>query len=241
VGNVYDQLVTNSWFAARKNDPFIKAWHTLFTEIWKGRTNCKGVVDHPLMNTFMSVDEMLAMVLAIGLPAPSVDNKWVAEYLAQFICWCRTARLDPDSESEFKGADYWETKILTIDGREEMLPSVKSIGSFDNQRLFDLLSMRLDVADKENNPDYQAAHRMVWNILSEGSMEKVIRAKKMYPTDMLGGLWDKPENHTKDHEEGTFAGLLRYGTVHFRQKRDTIKVLPAAPVAQRLKKGVLEV
>lgn len=54
-------------------------------------------------------------------------------------------------------------------------------------------------------------------------MEKVTHAGGLLTTPALGVLWDLPENANKYGEPGTFAELLRCGSVHFEQTWRVVK------------------
>ncbi|KAL7949482.1 hypothetical protein V8C42DRAFT_311026 [Trichoderma barbatum] len=79
------------------------------------------------------------------------------------------------------------------------------------QKMFDLLSLKRDI-DPESE-EYKKAYELVWRLLSKSSMQKITPAKNMTHYVHLRTLWD--EDPGKDCEEGTFAELLRHGTVRF--------------------------
>lgn len=70
-------------------------------------------------------------------------------------------------------------------------------------------------------------------------MQKVTRAGGLTPTKALGVLWDIKENEEKDREAGTFAELMRYGSVHFRHSQGP-KYVPPVEADIIIRKGVLE-
>lgn len=84
------------------------------------------------------------------------------------------------------------------------------------QKIFDLLATRFDDPDAAR---VKAARELVWTLLSEASMQKAYHGKKMLTTPALGQLWDQSDHGDADCAEGTFASLLRYGSVHFEQTR----------------------
>ena len=75
-------------------------------------------------------------------------------------------------------------------------------------------------------------------LLTRSAMQKVVHGKNLTSSINLGVLWD--ENPGRDCEPGTFAELLRYGTVHFEQTRKTIEYVQAPAPPTTLKKGLLE-
>jgi hypothetical protein len=53
---------------------------------------------------------------------------------------------------------------------------------------------------------------------------------------------DLPENEGKDQEPGTFGELLRYGSVHLEQTRESIVYVDAVNVEEKfvIRKGLFE-
>jgi hypothetical protein len=119
----------------------------------------------------------------------------------------------------------------------EELVSAGTVVGWRGQDLFDALATRTD-ADPDSK-EYKLAYKAVWGMLTRASMEKVTHAKGMLKTPQLGSLWDMKENEGKDIEPGTFAELLRYGSLHFQQTRETISFLEL-DTGHVLKKGMYE-
>ena len=71
-------------------------------------------------------------------------------------------------------------------------------------------------------------------------MQKITHGKHLTKSPALGILWDRQENEGKDVAPGTFAELLRYGSVHFEQEREEIEYVKARKPEHRIKKGLLE-
>jgi hypothetical protein len=162
----------------------------------------------------------------------------VFEYAIQIIAWVRLTMLD-DAGDGFSGSNYWLNHIMGIDAISEAWQAEMILG-FDvgGQSKLDVLSTRLDV-DK-NSEQYKLAEKVIWQILCESSMQKISRGKNLSVSVQLGTMLDLPENSAKDHEHGTFAELLRYGTVHFRQKRSQIVTRMPEARHSPIKKGHLE-
>jgi hypothetical protein len=115
----------------------------------------------------------------------------------------------------------------------------EAIVGFSGEKIFKLLTLSRETGDKDSE-EYKEAENLVWNLLAQASMEKITHGKGLTKAVSLGILLDMPENEGKDRAPGTFAELLRYGAVHFRQKRDHIVTLEAKKAATTMKKGVLE-
>lgn len=71
-------------------------------------------------------------------------------------------------------------------------------------------------------------------------MQKITRGKGLTHDVHLGLLWDRPENEGKDNKLDTCAEMLRYGTVHMEQTRESIRRRKAERAPVTYKKGLLE-
>lgn len=255
---MYAQNIANHFVAARKGDPFIKRWyvspsgglvspdmsslanthefrHELFIHLWKGHTSHEGLLSNPLIvfGKDHNFDESRASNFHWDF---AVGPQTVMEYIAQVLAWARLCKLEEAGDG-FSCADYWLNNIMCFDVLQEDWPAEAEIG-FNAAKIFELLSMRRD-GDKESE-DYKLAEKMVWRLLASSSMQKVTHGKGLVKTLALGALLDSPENVGKDCAPGTFFELLRYGSVHFRQKRESIVLMEAKRPSTTMKKGVLE-
>ncbi|KAI1194444.1 capsular polysaccharide synthesis protein-domain-containing protein [Nemania serpens] len=233
----------NCFVAARKHNPFIKRWHEIFMHVWQGRTNSNGLAQHPLLTEiipyFMQSLDMAAEP-SLGLKV-SMDK--LIEYGMQMVCWRRVCMLE-DPEDGFSGADYWVNNIMWIDLYQELLLPFHQEGSnipaFDRaEKLFDLFSMKRDT--RSDTTQYTEAEETTWTLLTESSMLKIGTIKGMVDWVSLGTMWNMPKNLGKDSEPGTFAELLRYVPIHFRQIRKDISTLEAIKSPVTIKKRTLEI
>jgi hypothetical protein len=198
-----------------------------------------GISDHPLVSFIkqIPIGQLEGKENGVGFDfkVPMIE---VFEYAIQIIAWARLTMLG-DAGDGFSCADYWLNKIMGIDAINEAWRAETILGfNVGGQSKLDVLSTRLD-ADK-NSEGYKLAEEVVWLILCESSMQKISRGKNMSVSVQLGTMLDLPENSSKDHETGTFAELLRYGTVHFRQKRPQVVTRAPEPRPVQIKKGHLE-
>ncbi|KAH8650179.1 hypothetical protein BX600DRAFT_529397 [Xylariales sp. PMI_506] len=233
---MYGLHIANHFVAARKGDPFIKRWHDLFINLWKGHTNHEGLLQNPLINSFgagLSFDEARASKFNWEF---KVSPTTVAEYISQVFAWVRLCTLE-DAGDGFSCTDYWQNNILCFDTLKEDWLAEDIIG-FDAQKIFDLLTLSRE--GDNTTEQYKEAEKLVWGLLSEGAMQKVTHGKGLTTAISLGTLLDLPENLGKDQAPGTFAELLRYGSVHFRQKREQLVLMEAQKPAKTFRKGVLE-
>jgi hypothetical protein len=160
----------------------------------------------------------------------------VMNYISQVLAWLRLCMLE-DPNDGFNGADYFGEKILLFDPLAEDWGAEATVG-FTGQDLFNFLATRRD-ADPESE-GYKLAYKATWRLLTKSSMQKITHGKALTKSPALGILWDREENEGKDVEPGTFAELLRYGSVYYEQDREEIKYVKAERPEYRIKKGLLE-
>ncbi|KAF5529900.1 capsule polysaccharide biosynthesis [Fusarium mexicanum] len=229
---LYDQTIANHFVAARKNNVFIEKWHQLFLHLWNGRTNQQGISDSPLLGFIKDIRYDDATDFHWDWKVPVTQ---FLEYIAQVLCWQRLC-LVRDTGDGFKSSEYWQLNILCIDALNEVWGGEKVLG-FDGigPRMYNLLTVRLD-ADTDSK-DYKDAYKLVWRLLAKSSFQKVTRAKNLTHTPHLGTLWD--QNEGQDCVPGSFGELLRYGAVHFRQKRESIEQKDACEPRTLIEKGLL--
>ncbi|KAK6067346.1 capsule polysaccharide biosynthesis protein [Seiridium cupressi] len=232
---MYSQTMANHFVAARKGNPFIQRWHEIFTHLWIGHKNHEGLIENPLVafGAEVNFDESRASNFSWDFAVPP---KTVMEYISQVLSWRRLCMLE-DAGDGFSGSDYWQNHVFCFDVLKEDWAAEDEIG-FSGEKIFDLLTLSRD-GDKTTE-QYREAEKLVWRLLSQASMEKITHGKGLTKRVSLGILLDKPENEGKDRTPGTFAELLRYGAVHFRQKRENILQKEARKAVKTMKKGLLE-
>lgn len=211
--------------------------HELFCHVWQGHTNQEGLMDNPLVA--FGLQYRFADSEAAKLDWDfKIPVKTAVEYVTQVVAWSRLCMLE-DAGDGFSGTEYWQNHVLVFDSRKEDWPAETVLGHAGaGQQLFDILSLPLD-SDKDTEL-YQLAEQVVWNILTKGSVQKVSHGKGLTHSKQLGTLWDEAANEGKDCAPGTFAELLRYGSLHFRQKRAGVEALQVEKPMMTFKKGVLE-
>jgi hypothetical protein len=229
--------ISNHFIAARRGSPFIKYWHELFTLLWKDRTSCQGLSRHPL----------LAPVLEAGRFHGDKDTNhfgWehkctpdqIMDYGAHILAWQRLA-LTENVGDGFSGTKYFATKILFLNVLEEAWRAETLVG-WRGSDLFEVLNTKLDAPAESQK--FQLALNAIRSILAQSSMQKVYRGSELLKYPALGSIWDEKENGNKDCEPGTFAELLRYGSVHFEQTRDIRYTRNPQPTVTFMK-GLFEV
>ena len=142
-----------------------------------------------------------------------------------------------ENDDGFSGVDYWMNNILIWDVLPENWGGEATLGfPGSGEKMFRLFSVKRD-ADP-NSEEYKEAYKLVWRLLTKSSLQKITHGKNLTNDIHLGVFWD--ENKGKDVGPGTFAELLRYGTVHFEQTRTEITYIEAPRPQKTLKKGLLE-
>ncbi|KAK4244487.1 capsule polysaccharide biosynthesis [Corynascus novoguineensis] len=253
-----DQWIFNYFIAARKNNPFIRRLNDLVLHLWKGRTNHKGVTQNDLFS-YQEQQQQQQQKPSGGLALFDwkVSMQELLDYAMQMAAWNRVALLE-DAGDGFSGAEYWTRHMLLLDFAPETGMPMKLLGAAKNggARMLELLSMERRPQQQgaqaqngngaggkeEGDDDYdrREAERVVWETLAHSSFWKISHVKGLTHKPQLGSLLDAPENTGRDRAPGTFMELLRYGTVHFRQKRQGPCLRDAPRPEFTLKAGLLE-
>jgi hypothetical protein len=141
---------------------------------------------------------------------------------------------------DFDYTSYWQKHVLAFDIHTEGQAHDSLYDWHDaGQKHFDLLTIPVH-PPQPDNPKWREAHDLVWHLTSETIMQKVSKGTGILNERTLGTLW--PENEGADAKENTFAELLRYGALHFRQTRGTedLKVRTCEKPKVTVKRGLLE-
>lgn len=202
--------------------------HDLFVHLWKDRTNHSGLNENSLVSFGKEINFEDSQAMNYRWEF-KVAHLTVMEYIGQVLAWLQLYG--------FTGAEYYENKVLLFDSLSEDWGAEATIG-FSGQDLFDVLTTKRD-ADPESQ-EYQTAYKTIWRLLTRSSMQKITHGKNLTKGLTLGILGDMEENEGKDIAPGTFSELLRYGSVHFEQKRGDIKYVKAQKPEHTIKKGLLE-
>jgi Capsular polysaccharide synthesis protein len=235
VPNMYGSVMANHFVASRKGDPFIMRWHNLFMFLWKDRTNYSGMIKSPLLSFALGLDFSESRKRGYNWEF-IVEPFTVFEYITQVTAFLRLTKLE-DAGDGFSCADYSVNNILWFDALEEDWGAETVVG-YRGDDAVNALATKLD-ADPDSE-EYQLAYKLVWRLLTKSSMQKITHGKHLTKTPAWGLIWDEKGNESKDIEPGTFAELLRYGSVHFEQTRESIVYVKTEKPAQTFKKGVFE-
>jgi hypothetical protein len=192
---------------------------------WKGRNDHMGIIESPLIGFVhnFKFEESEARGLKWDI---AVDELTVLGYLGQVVAFIRCAWII-EPNGGFNGVEYYAKKILLYDSLDECWAAEPIVG-FEGIGLWNALSTSRD-ADPESK-EYKKAYECIWKMLTGSTMQKITHGKKLMKSPACGVYLDLPENKGKDIAPGSFAELLRYGSVHFEQTRDEIKyVKPIRP------------
>jgi len=226
-----NDVVMNGFIAAKKGNGFIKRWHDVYLEIWKGRTDCIGLQNHPLLRQVKKVEVPESMQIKFG-----IDNSLMNDYVAHALAFKRIRMLQ-DPADGFNGPEYWQNHAFVLPVEETFLAQLMC--GFDGQRQFNLLSQPREGVDHKDRD--RAAENLVQELLSFASTMKLSHGLKNNKLVHLSKLWDLPENADADIEPGTFAAYLRWGSIHLEQTRDLQPLPVNCGRKQVLRAGVLEV
>jgi len=234
---VYGQFMANHVVASRKGDEFIKNWHLIFLELWKGRTDFTGVVQSPLISFIKQMNSKDLQDSGFKWEW-KVDEQTLIGYIGQCLAWIRLTWLQ-EPNGGFDGVTYWAEKVLLWHALSEDFPAENTLGFDISADFLKLLAMSVD-AD-ESDAVYEKAKKATWGMLTQSVMQKITHGKGLGETIHIGTLLDLPENEGIDAAPGTLAGLLRYGSVHLEQTRDLPYIkAPAVDPEFILHKGLLE-
>ena len=226
-------MMFNGFIAARKGNGFVKRWHDIFLRVWEGRTDTSGVHAHPLLRHLPGYRPPVEKLSATDL---TVSYGSFLDYLAQNLCFERL-RHSKDPSDGWDGPDYFENKIFFMDAMQEVYYAQK-LTMWDGQVQFDLLA-----TPREGGSDDELrkkAEAFVEDVMANSCTMKLshgLPSGKEY----LAALWDKPENHEADIRPGSFGEYLRYGSVHFEQKRPLNRFVMPPDNDEVLIGGVTEV
>jgi hypothetical protein len=192
-------------------------------------------------------DPLLQFVKQVSISEDYDGPKWewniplesLLEYLSQSSCWMRLCMLEEPCEG-FNAAEFWMHKVLCLSYTNEALPFEQAVGYKDTgYKLDKLLSMKVGVPDAvKATEEYKQAYALVWNTLSDYSIQKLGHGKDLLDDVQL--LVVLRQNPGRESEPGTFYHLLRYGSVHFRQRRSSIKPFVPERPPVTVKRGLLE-
>ncbi|KAG4443372.1 hypothetical protein IFR05_001161 [Cadophora sp. M221] len=233
---MHTTVMANHFVASRKDNPFIKNWHDIFIHMWEGQTSSTNIIQHPLaaIGATINFEESEAKGFKWEF---KVGPQFIAGYIAQVLAWMRLSALE--EPNGFNGREYAAKNILLFDALDEDWGAETVVG-FQGQSFFDALATKCGPNADQESDEYKLAYKNAWRILTKSSMQKITHGKNLTKTPALGILWDQKENEGKDVEPGTFAELLRYGSVHFEQTREGIHYVKAEKPDLVIRKGLLE-
>ena len=230
----YGPQIVNHFIMSRKGDPLVKRWHEIFLDVWKGRRDFKGIISHPLLQIVMDFDFNDPRSAEFKW-AIEVDNITIFEYAAQVLCFLRLTLIEGSEVDEFNGAEHWASKVFAYDSLQECFAAERAT-NFSGEKIYQALSTKLD-ADP-HSAEFRLAYDMTWGLLANSSMMKVTRGSGLSVGQHLGAIWDQDPD--ADIRPGTFAELLRYGSIHFKQTREGISQMESRAPVKTFAKGALE-
>ncbi|KAI1317086.1 hypothetical protein F5Y16DRAFT_392937 [Xylariaceae sp. FL0255] len=221
------------FIAARKGNAFIERWMKVSFEIWKDRTNCFGLHEHPLLKPLGLIvppdwqENDNPRTIDMGGTGDAFDLGILTDYLAFNMAYERV-RLLVDESTGWDGPTYYRTHVHLIDTIDELW---KSHEMMLQDEVFPLLSLPF----KPNSPDpkQKAAADYVGYILANCSIAKHSqghwRPGNRVPLAMS---WTMPENEGADIEEGTWSEYMRWASLFCRQTRFPDQCIPNLQLPQ---------
>lgn len=254
----------NSFIAARKGNPFVKRWHDIFLEVWKGVSESKGMHAHPLfkhlpligttqdpqiqdheLEPHCEVAESLPQLQHSKSKFPWSDKsdmemkKDLMDYATQFYCFNRLSLLEDPSDG-FNGSKYLDAHALLFDTMQEILLA-QQLTDWDGVQQFQYLATKKLPDQEIHDQRYLEAEKFAESLVRDSCLMKISHGIKSIPNVMLGKVWERPGNEDADWAEGTFAAYLRYASVFLEQTRVMKPERMGHPSGKVLRLGVLEV
>ncbi|KAK3063789.1 hypothetical protein LTS18_012739 [Coniosporium uncinatum] len=203
-------------------------------ELFKNRTNTKGLHMHPLL-AHMPMQQPIPLAAEEGTFSLTPQSK--TDYLPQNFTFERVRRLI-DPSTGWKGPEYWQQHALQMSMMEDCITAVELTG-WDGEKLWRLLCQKLPVPGESPTEEQGLAQRVVQESLTNSWMLKLMHGLvgDMFKQKTLGLHWRADEG--TDDIEGTYAAYLRWGSVHLRQTR-TWSPVPVKPLEANFTGGLLE-
>ncbi|TRX96564.1 hypothetical protein FHL15_002466 [Xylaria flabelliformis] len=223
----YPGQALTGFIAARKGNPFIERWMKVSLELWKGRTNCFGLHEHPLikpLGTMVPPDWQETdrpRNIDMGGSGESFDLGILTDYLAFNMAYERVRLLI--DEDGWDGPAYYRTHVHFIDTFDEIL---KSHEMMLQDELFPLLSLPFEPDSSE--PQQKKAAEYVGHVLANCSIGKHAQGHWQPGNRIpLAMSWGMPGNENADIKEGTWSEYMRWASLFCEQTRYRGQCLPS--------------
>jgi hypothetical protein len=204
----------NGFIATKRNNPFIKRWHEIYVALWEGVTNSHNFHKHPLLR---HLPLLCPPVDKLNCPDLSVMMESFSDYLAHFMAFERLRKLIDPSDG-FNGPEYYAKHMFLAPALQETF-YFQQVTGWSGTRQFELLTKQRTGDDVVKDDVWNAAEAFVNDALANTSTMKLSHGPPGALDSFLADLWDSKDHQDKDNIEGTFSSYLRYGSVHFYQKR----------------------
>lgn len=210
------ECMLNGFIATKRKNLFIKKWHDIYLEVWKGKTNADGLHKHPLLK---HLPLMCPPLDKRDFPDLKVVMEPFTDYLTHFMCFERTRKII-DPNDGFNGPEYYAKRILLAPALQEIYYFQK-VTKWSGPRQFELLTAKRTGEDAIRDEKWHAAEAFVNDSLANTSIMKLSHGGGE-GLESLADLWDSEEHKDKDNIEGTFAAYLRYGSSKFKLKSNFV-------------------
>ena len=152
-----------------------------------------------------------------------------SDYCGQWLAYERLRLLREPGEKGFDGSRYFKEHFFLLDLLQEAL---RTQDRHDGTELYNLFLMERrpkDIAD----PRQQQAQTFVHELL--GYSSTAIFGTGVWRPGMpltLSSFWAKPGHEDDDCKPGTWGEFLRYGSIHWEQRRIQGRCLTPIPVPE---------
>ena len=229
-------MFANGFLACLPGNQFVKHWNSVFLELWKDRTSCVGLRNHPLLDGLPRMD--LPDEFKVGL-GTTMSPDSINDYVAHIITMTRLISI-VDPESGFSGPKYFNTRcrLFRLPSLYPMHEVFLGKEGFSEQRQFEIF--QLPRLTNSIEPEQVAAKRFIEGTLTGGILKKL-----SHGTSTVGCAASYlDEVVDADVRPGTWGEYFRWATVHLVYPHIPEPVIPGGLELARIEQakvvGIIE-
>lgn len=205
--------IINPWLAAKRGCQLVEKWHRTFVHVWGDSTECTGLSSHALLRHLEPWPVGADGHKSMDKEQQREASKSIMDYGTQLLCLERLTDY-VDKTDGFDARSWIKNKAILFPALEEMwLYQLRT--SFSGTKQFTLLTTNWDETDVSKR---SAAEEFAKDVLANSMMMKLCHGAGVMESN-LADIWDNPQHEGSDCDANTFAGYLRWGSVHLSQER----------------------
>jgi len=213
----HDISIVNFALVCGAGNPLMLRAHKILLKLWEGKTNTNGMHSHPLVShvPLMHVPSEVMVSDDVG-GKMLINDEVMTDYAIQIQCMGSAQRwVDPDDG--WDGPRYVRERCWLYSMLDNSM-LFEQIAGWSGKRAFDLLSLRLVSATKQETDDHKMARQIVEMTVARSWCLKLGHgfSAKLFGGDTLGMCWRKHEG--SDCKQDTYAGWLRWAESNLAQE-----------------------